>query len=74
MFYGAAEFSRDCDIVIIADEQNLSRLMSALTELDAVCIAVPPLDWSHLDRGHAIHFGCKHTDAAGVRLDAMTKM
>ncbi|MCU0871069.1 MAG: hypothetical protein MUE50_01870 [Pirellulaceae bacterium] len=45
VFYGAAEFSRDCDIVIVADEANLNRLTSALDELKADCIAVPPADW-----------------------------
>lgn len=60
VFYGAAEFSRDCDIVIVADEANLSRLMSALEELMAKCIAVPPAKWEFLDRGHAIHFRCHH--------------
>lgn len=74
VFYGAAEFSRDCDIVIVADEQNLNRLASALEELDADCIAVPPMDWSHLNRGHAIHFRCKHPDATGIRLDVMAKL
>ncbi len=55
VFYGAAEFSRDCDIVIVADQANLNRLTSALEELQGACIADPPADWRHLDRGHAIH-------------------
>ena len=42
VFYGAAEFSRDCDIVILADAENLNRLTTALDELQAHCIAVPP--------------------------------
>ncbi len=74
VFYGAAEFSRDCDIVIIANQENLQHLEAALNELSAQCIALPPLDWSYLDRGHALHFRCKHPDAAGIRLDVMTKM
>lgn len=74
VFYGAAEFSRDCDIVIVADEENLARLDAALEELQADCIAVPPKDWKYLDRGHAIHFRCRHPDASGIRLDVMTKM
>lgn len=74
VFYGAAEFSRDCDIVIIADQENLRRLTAALDDLKAKCIAVPPMVWKHLDRGHAIHFRCTHADAAGIRLDVMTKM
>ncbi len=74
VFYGAAEFSRDCDIVIVADEANLNRLTSALAELKAECIALPPADWRFLDSGHAIHFRCHHPDAHGIRLDIMTKM
>ncbi len=74
VFYGAAEFSRDCDIVILAEQENLTRLAAALDDLQAECIAVPPMDWSHLQRGHAIHFRCHHPDAAGMRLDVMTKM
>lgn len=74
VFYGAAEFSRDCDIVIVADEANLHRLAAALDTLHAVCIAVPPMDVSNLDRGHAVHFRCKHPEADGMRLDIMTKM
>jgi len=74
VFYGAAEFSRDCDIVFVADQDNLNRLNAALGELQARCIAIPPMDWSYLDRGHAIHFRCDHPEAAGIRLDVMTKM
>lgn len=74
VFYGAAEFSRDCDIVIVASESNLNRLAAALDELQATCIAVPPMDAAHLERGHAVHFRCKHPEADGIRLDIMTKM
>lgn len=74
VFYGAAEFSRDCDIVFVADQENLIRLNAALSELQAECIAIPPMDRSYLDRGHAIHFRCHHSEAAGIRLDVMTKM
>lgn len=74
VFYGAAEFSRDCDIVIVADPPNLLKLTAAIKELQAECIAVPPMEWEHLGRGHAIHFRCGHPDAKGIRLDIMTKM
>jgi hypothetical protein len=74
VFYGAAEFSRDCDIVIVASEANLNRLTTALDELQAACIAVPPMDAAHLARGHAVHFRCKHPEADGIRLDVMAKM
>lgn len=74
MFYGAAEFSRDCDIVILTDSENLKRLESTIEALEAECIAVPPMDWSLLDRGHAIHFRCHHHEASGIRLDVMSKL
>lgn len=74
VFYGAAEFSRDCDIVIVADDQNLKRLNQALVDLQARCIAVPPYDRKFWDRGHAIHFRCEHPDVKGIRLDIMTRM
>lgn len=74
VFYGAAEFSRDCDIVVLAENANFDRLMSAINELKAECIAVPPLEWKYLESGHAIHFRCKHPDAVDIRLDVMTKM
>ena len=34
ILYGAAEFSRDVDVVVLADDKNLDRLRSALDELD----------------------------------------
>lgn len=74
VFYGAAEFSRDCDIVILANPENLDRLRAALKELDAHCIAIPPFEQKHLEGGHAIHFRCMHPDAANMRLDVMTKL
>jgi len=74
VFYGAAEFSRDCDIVIVADHDNLQRLRGALEELQAECIAVPPFEPEYLERGHAVHFRCHHANAMGMRLDVMTRM
>ena len=74
VFYGAAEFSRDCDIVVFADAANFDRLRATLAELRAKCIAVPPFDPQYLERGHAVHFRCEHVEAAGMRLDVMTRM
>ncbi len=62
MFYGAAEFSRDLDLLILADAANLSNLVRALAALDAEVIAVPPLGARHLLRGHAVHFRCRSED------------
>jgi hypothetical protein len=74
VFYGAAEFSRDCDIAIVCDEQNLDRLRAAVKTLQAEPIAVPPFDIEFLERGHAVHFRCQAADAAGIRLDVMSKL
>jgi hypothetical protein len=74
VFYGAAEFSRDTDLAILADAANLSRLQSALDELQAKVIAVPPFELKYLRRGHAIHFRCWHPEALRMRVDVMSKM
>jgi hypothetical protein len=74
VFYGAAEFSRDCDVVILCESRNLERLQAALSELDAKPIAVPPLTPEYLQRGHAAHFRCQAPEAAGIRVDVMSKM
>lgn len=39
VFYGAAEFSRDTDLAILASSENLAKLDKALTDLDARVIA-----------------------------------
>lgn len=74
VLYGAAEFSRDTDFAILATLDNLDRLRRALDDLQAVAIAVPPLTAAYLRRGHAVHFRCRHPDAAGMRIDVMSRM
>lgn len=74
VFYGAAEFSRDTDLAILASSENLAKLDKALKDLDAQVIAVPPFEASYLRKGHAVHFRCNHPDAMGMRVDVMTKM
>ena len=74
VFYGAAEFSRDTDFAILASAANLARLKAALADLQADLIAVPAFDIEYLRKGHAIHFRCRHPDAAGLRVDVMTRM
>lgn len=74
VLYGAAEFSRDLDIHILTSPTNLKRLRSALAELEAEVIAVPPFEEEYLDRGHAVHFRCNHPEAGGIRLDVMSTM
>src|SRR5579862_580972 len=74
VFYGAAEFSRDTDLAILADAANLVRLRKALAELQADVIAVPQFELKFLRRGHAVHFRCQHPDALRMRVDIMSKM
>lgn len=74
ILYGAAEFSRDIDFALLADERNLARLKEALTALDAEVIAVPPFDKKWLDAGLAVHFRCRTPPAAGFRIDVMSRM
>ena len=74
VFYGGAEFSRDTDFALHADAANLERLLTAVRELQATVIAVPPLSLDYLQRGHAVHFRCQHPDAAGLRVDVMSTM
>ncbi|MBI4874012.1 MAG: hypothetical protein HY822_05190 [Acidobacteria bacterium] len=74
VFYGAAEFSRDLDLVILPGDENLDRLRHALAELEASPIAIPPLDRDALSRGHAAHFRCRRPDVLGLRIDVMSRL
>ena len=72
ILYGGAEFSRDVDLAVLADERNLVRLRAALNELRAVPVFVPPLGAEVLLQGHACHFRCAAAGAAGLRIDVMS--
>ena len=74
IFYGAAEFSRDLDLLILGDTPNLANLLRALDTLAAKVIAVPPLEARHLLRGHAVHLRCRREDVAGLRIDLMSSL
>lgn len=74
VLYGAAEFSRDADFANLASPENLIRLQAALAELQAEVIAVPPFEARYLERGHAIHFRCRHPEARGLRVDVMARL
>ncbi|MDZ4405439.1 hypothetical protein [Prosthecobacter sp.] len=74
VLYGAAEFSRDTDLAILASEENAERLTKAMQALEAEVIAVPPFLLQHLNAGHAVHFRCRHPEAAGMRVDVMSRM
>ena len=50
--YGAVQFSKDIDFLILADAENFERLRAALAELRAERIAIPPFASEHLARTH----------------------
>ncbi len=72
ILYGGAEFSRDIDLAVLADEKNLARLRAALDELKAAPVFVPSLSADVLRRGHACHFRSALTETPGLRSDVMT--
>lgn len=74
VLYGAAEFSRDTDLVILADAGNLTRLRRTLAELQAEVIAVPPFRIRYLRRGHAIHFRCLDPELLRMRVNVMSRL
>lgn len=74
IIYGAAEFSRDSDFVVLCEAANLSRLKKALKLLKATAIYVPPLEKEYLEKGHACHFRCFAKGVERLRVDIMAKM
>ncbi len=74
VFYGAAQFSKDIDFVVMASQDNFKFLSEALHDLSAQRIAVPPFDQQCLARGHAVHFRCQEQGVEGLRIDVMTRL
>jgi len=74
IIYGAAEFSRDSDFVVLSMEENLDRLQKALKHLQAETIYFPPFETEYLERGHACHFCCGIKDIENLRIDVLTKL
>ena len=74
VFYGAAQFSRDADVAILATTENLEHLRKALNELKAEVIAVPPFEAKYLEQGLAVHFRCRRPEYDGLRIDVMSVM
>lgn len=72
--YGAAEFTRGVDLAIIASARNIAALRTALLDLRAEVIAVPPFDVKYLRKGHAVHFRCHDPEVEGLRVDVMSRM
>ncbi len=74
VFYGAAQFSKDIDLLLPADAANYRRLEQALQTLVARRTGVPPFDPAVLARGHAVHFRCAAKGVEDLRLDIMTRL
>jgi hypothetical protein len=74
VFYGAAQVSKDIDLVLLADAANFQKLQNALDTLRARRIAVPRFDPEVLARGHAVHFRCSAPGVEDLRVDVMTRL
>ena len=74
VFYGAAQVSKDVDVLLLAEPGNFSRLQCALDALQARRIAVPRFDPEALARGHAVHFRCAAPGVEQLRVDVMTRL
>ncbi|WP_310569950.1 hypothetical protein [Gemmatimonas sp.] len=78
VLYGAAEYSRDIDLAVLATDDALPRLTAALQSLQATVIAVPAFERHFLTRGHAVHFSVPATVDLGpvppLRVDIMSHM
>ncbi|MBM3892719.1 MAG: hypothetical protein FJ388_26675 [Verrucomicrobia bacterium] len=74
VFYGAAQVSKDVDVILLAGAENFDRLQRALQTLAARRIAVPRFDPALLERGHAVHFRCAAPGVEDLRVDIMTRL
>jgi len=73
VLYCGAEFTRGTDFAILADSANLNRLRKGLVDLPATVIAVPPFELKFL-AGPRHPLWCEYSEAAGIRVDIMSKM
>ncbi len=74
IIYGAVEFSKDTDFVLLLDNNNLRKLSLALKALKAQQIYLPPLEKKYLAKGHACHFRAGTKEARGLRIDILSRM
>src|SRR3974390_1156092 len=74
VFYGAAQVSKDVDLVLLAEPDNYRRLEQALGILEARRIAVPPFDAAALARGHAVPFRGAAPGVEDLRIDIMSRL
>ena len=74
VLYGAAEYSRDLDLAVLATPPAFPALVAALGALRATVIAVPPFERQYLERGHAVHFSVPDDGAPPLRVDLMSRL
>ena len=74
VLYGAAEFSKDFDFVLLLDSDNLVRFGEFIAEAQATVIAVPPFEVDFLVRGHAVHFRAAAPGLEQLRIDIMSTL
>ncbi len=74
VLYGAAEYSRDLDLAVLATPEALPALRAALEAVHATVIAVPSFDVRYLDRGHAVHFSIPDGSPSPLRVDIMSRL
>lgn len=74
ILYGAAEFSRDIDFIVLIDDSNIEKLKDALEDLRANVIAVPPFELAYLEKGHSVHFRSSHPEVQNLRIDIMSRL
>jgi len=56
IFYGATEFTRDLDIWVEPETENLAQIRQAMKQLGAKQRFLPPLERKYLLKGHASHY------------------
>jgi hypothetical protein len=74
ILYGAAEFSKDFDFILLLDAENLKNFSNFAGELKAEVIAVPPFEYEYLQKGHAVHFRAVAPGFERLRVDIMTTL
>lgn len=74
VLYGALEFSKDFDFVLLLDDSNLERFLGLVREVEGEIIAVPPFERQYLERGHAVHFRAQAAGVENLRIDIMAKL
>ena len=74
VLYGAAEYSRDLDLAVLATPDALPALTAALDALQATVIEVPAFDVRYLERGHAVHFSIPDGSPSPLRVDIMSRL